>query len=99
MNYGKSIKGGKKMEENKKEKKQFNFNSKKFFLCVLVILLAFGLKWYQVIQDWPFVALVVIVMIFYFLVQGKIDLDKIKEFAAAQFSIKMEDGPLKGRVK
>ncbi len=84
------------MAEKSKERKiesDHSFKSKKFFITILIILLTFFIKWYQVIADWPFVATIVIIVVIYFFVQGRIDISKIKEFWNEHFRITMEDNP------
>jgi hypothetical protein len=70
-----------------------SFVSKKLFITLLILIGSFYLKWGDDIKDWPFVVLVGGVVIFYFFIQGKIDLTKFKEFWSEHFRISMEDNP------
>ena len=80
---------------DKKEnlKAETSFRSKKLLITLLVLIGSFFLKWERVIEDWPFVAVVAGVVIFYFFVQGRIDLSKVKKVISDQFSISLEEGP------
>lgn len=74
-----------------------NFLSRKFFVMTGIIIGSFVLKFCTsidgrpLIEDWPFIILIIVSSAFYFVIQGRINIEKIKSIKAGEVEIDLND--------